>query len=152
MSKVSVKHTIYTMKYQYPGTTLYFYQQTVGTMNRETGQQTVTRTVYEILHAIVLPRELYNNLTVRDIVIQTKFEVNDIELMIDMDDVDFDITQIDYVVFDGKRYNIHRMFDIEKQALYLHLRETQNQQPYQSVTETVRQTLSLVQTVTGEVV
>jgi hypothetical protein len=149
MTKTTIKHTIYMMKQ--PGTEVAFYQQSVGTVNRLTGVQSMTRTVYVVDQAIVLPRNVHNEIVVRDVIVQTKYEVNDVEILVDVDDIDFDISQIDYVVFDGRRYNIHNMYDIEKQALYLHLRESQNQQGYQEVTEHVRQTLTLVQTITGEV-
>lgn len=147
---MTVKHTIYNLKHQY-GVTISLYEQEIGSTDRKTGVQTVTRTKHEVTLGVLLPVTFSSQYIFRNNT-TVQFEIGDREVLLDLDDLPymFDIRRVDYVVFGGKRYSILRFQDIESQALYIHLRETQEQQTNQDITVIVRHKLTPTQTITGE--
>lgn len=118
-----IRKLLYTLKKGY-GFRVTFYKITSETINLETGERTPVITYQKVNKVIILPAELQRQFESN---VQTKpfkyggyYDTAIRKLIVDPRDLgDFEIEDGDYYIWEGKRYEVSKTFDLENQSAIL---------------------------------
>ena len=135
---------LYYLKHQL-GIDAQLYRISTDSVNRATGEKTISRTTIKIKRMIVFPvrsimkfQQTISYLAAnKNFTYGGEFKIGDRELIIDQRDLptrNYELSMSDYIVFDGKRYNIVDTIALDfRKGWYIHGRQTQEQKTYQLI-------------------
>jgi hypothetical protein len=139
------RQMMYRMKRD-SGQPVAIYRVTQATPNFSTGAITpAARTKYDIKRAIVLPLRVNQKFEYdlgfvaanKNFTYGGLFQIGDREVIIDAADLPNDFMldkENDYIVYDNRRFNIQYFDALDyRVGFYLHLRQTQNQAPHETI-------------------
>ena len=109
------QHTIYALKRTY-GVKARYFRIMSTTLNLDTGTQTTVTSTTNIRKAIFLPTNIERRILSKS---TYYFDPNKRLVVIDRRDVDFEIRNGDYLIYNQHKYNIIEVNDYELKAAFL---------------------------------
>lgn len=159
-SLVFIRRVIYNLKRRY-GFPLDIYRIISTVTNRETGKKIQEKSKYHIKRAIVLPNQVQKRFAFdlaylaanKDFTYGAEYLSNLRDIIIDVRDLpkEFEITINDYIIYDGKRYQI-KIIEIAEhnQAYLIRMDHAPGSLPFEQHDVNVHNVLDLEQGVTNE--
>lgn len=153
-----IRRTLYNLKRQY-GSRVDVYKLDGVDTDYETGEKTVSKTVYTVRKCIVLPVKIAREIskTISQIsankmfVYGGSYDVGTRMFMIDTRDLpnDYEFTNDDWLVYDGRRYDIKSIEEFEQHTAWTIVgREVKGVRPEQVFSAHITDQLSVSQEVT----
>lgn len=157
---IFIRDLMYQLKREY-GFPLDIYRITSTTTDRATGKKTQTKEKYHIVRAIVLPNQVQKKFafdlaylaTNKSFTYGAEYGQNLRDVIIDTRDLPkgFELTINDYIIYDGKRYQIKTFETAEhNQAYLIRMDHAPGSLPYEQHDVNVRSELDLSQGVSNE--
>lgn len=147
-----IRRLIYTLKRGY-GFPVTFYKVTDETLDLETGERTPTIEYQEVKKTIILPSDLQRRFETdavsKDFSYGAYYDTALRKLIVDPRDLDdFNIEVDDYFIIDGDRFQVGRVFDIQKGTAILVIgRHTEGSKRYAITDVTIESTMQPTQEV-----
>lgn len=147
-----IRRLLYTLKKGY-GFKVTFYKITSESLNHETGVRTPIIDYKKVNKVIILPSELQrkfeSDTQTRDFHYGGYFDTAIRKLIVDPRDLgDFEIKTGDYYIWEGERFEVSKVFDLENQSALLILgRNVEGSVRYMIEDVSIESTLQLTQTI-----
>lgn len=149
-----IRETIYNLKYDY-GLPLEIYALISSATDLATGVKTITKTVYKIRQAILLPRKLDSEF-IRIIGLHKRFDILDKEerlILIDASDYPkaYKPQGSDYILIHHQRFDILSVETYDhKLAVIIHAKKLAGEQPAAIINQSLSQDIGISQGVINE--